>query len=131
MFILNVVCSDYALAGILGTIKRVIDVIRIIVPILLLISGTIIFTKGIFNPEQQDKTKKAFINSIISAVIVMLLPFILDTTMLIISSYGDVGIRENGNTLAFDISSCWQYAAVETVDEGTSSNQSIYEEAQN
>ncbi len=111
-YVLNAICSDYALAGILGVIKRVIDVIRIVVPILLLIGGTIIFVKGIFNPDQSDKTKKAFVNSIISAVIVILLPFIINTTMAIISAYGDVGIVESESNLAFDISSCWEYAGV-------------------
>ena len=131
-YILNVTCSDYALASILGVIKRVIDVIRIIVPIFLIIGGTIVFIKGMFNPDQQDKTKKAFFNTIISAVIVMLLPFIINTLMAIISQYGDVGINEGGSNLAFELSSCWQQAGVSTSDMDSvndNSNTSISNEA--
>ena len=131
-YILNATCSDYALASILGIIKRVIDVIRIVVPIMLILGGTITFVKGIFNPEQSDKTKKAFLNQIISAVIIMLLPLVINTTMAVISTYGEVGLNESGNTITFDISSCWEKAGVTTSNMGSANNDgndSVFDEA--
>ena len=132
-YILNATCSDYALASILGIIKRVIDVIRIVVPIMLILGGTITFVKGIFNPEQSDKTKKAFLNQIISAVIIMLLPLLINTSMAVISTYGEVGLNESGNTITFDISSCWTQAEAKGLEmqSTTTTTKSINDEATN
>lgn len=112
--LLNVICSDYVMIKIVSIAKRVIDLIRLIAPILLIIGGTIIFTKGVFNPDQKGKseTLNKFLNGVFATVIVMFLPFIINTIMLIISAYGEVGIKENGNTTAFQLSSCWTSAGV-------------------
>lgn len=81
-YILNT-CSDYALKEVLGVIRRVISVTAIVVPILLIVGGTITLIKGILNPDDR-KTFKTFTNAIASAVIVFLLPFLVNITMGII-----------------------------------------------
>ena len=120
-YILNT-CSDYALKEVLGVIRRVISVTAIVVPILLIVGGTITLIKGILNPDDK-KTFKTFTNAIASAVIVFLLPFLVNITMGIISSFGDVG-----SNVAFDISSCWTAADAKNISSGDS-NVPISDEA--
>lgn len=100
-------CNDYALMEFLVIVKKVIKIIQIIVPILLIIGGSISLGKAVINPDDDKKAKKSFFTSIASAVIVFLLPFLINTSMAIISSYGDVGINENGSNFALDITACW------------------------
>jgi len=113
--LLNVICSDYIMIKAVSILKRVIDVIRLITPILLIIGGTITFSKGVINPEEKggkSQTVGKFLNGVLATVIVLFLPFIINTVMLIISTYGEVGVKENSNNVAFQLSSCWANAGV-------------------
>lgn len=101
------VCADYTLATILTIVKRGLTLIQIVVPIILIVSGTFQLIKMMMNPDNDKKGLKAFTNSIMSAVIVFFLPFIVNLTMSIINVNGDVGIEQNGSLTAFDLSSCW------------------------
>lgn len=123
MYILSAICSDYALASVLGIIKRIITILQIVVPIFLIIGGSITFSKALINPDDGPKAKKNFINAIASAVIVFLMPFLINSIMAIISAYGDVGITDsNGNNTAFNISSCWNNANVADISSSSISN---------
>lgn len=123
MYILSAICSDYALASVLGIIKRIITILQIVVPIFLIIGGSIAFSKALINPDDGPKAKKNFLNAIASAVIVFLMPFLINSIMAIISAYGDVGITDsNGNNTAFNISSCWSNANVTDISSSSISN---------
>lgn len=123
MYILSAICSDYALASVLGIIKRIITILQIVVPIFLIIGGSITFSKALINPDDGPKAKKNFLNAIASAVIVFLMPFLINSIMAIISAYGDVGITDsNGNNTAFNISSCWNNANVADISSSSISN---------
>ena len=123
MYILSAICSDYALASVLGIIKRIITILQIVVPIFLIIGGSITFSKALINPDDGPKAKKNFLNAIASAVIVFLMPFLINSIMAIISAYGDVGItNSNGNNTAFNISSCWSNANVTDISSSSISN---------
>lgn len=123
MYILSAICSDYALASVLGIIKRIITIVQIVVPIFLIIGGSITFSKALINPDDGPKAKKNFLNAIASAVIVFLMPFLINSIMAIISAYGDVGITDsNGNNTAFNISSCWNNANVTDISSSSISN---------
>ena len=123
MYILSAICSDYALASVLGIIKRIITILQIVVPIFLIIGGSITFSKALINPDDGPKAKKNFLNAIASAVIVFLMPFLINSIMAIISAYGDVGITDsNGNNTAFNISSCWSNANVTDISSSSISN---------
>lgn len=123
MYILSAICSDYALASVLGIIKRIITILQIVVPIFLIIGGSITFSKALINPDDGPKAKKNFLNAIASAVIVFLMPFLINSIMTIISAYGDVGITDsNGNNTAFNISSCWSNANVTDISSSSISN---------
>ena len=110
--VLNVVCSDYALAHILQIIQKIISIIRTIVPIFLIVGGTIVFVKYIFDPDNK-KLLKSFFFFFSSTVIIILFPFIINVVMAIISTYGGVGVRENGSNVAFNVSNCWRSAGIE------------------
>ena len=123
MYILSAICSDYALASVLGIIKRIITILQIVVPIFLIIGGSITFSKALINPDDGHKAKKNFLNAIASAAIVFLMPFLINSIMAIISAYGDVGITDsNGNNTAFNISSCWSNANVTDISSSSISN---------
>lgn len=117
MFNILNVCNDYILGNILSIIKRTVDLLGIIVPILLIIGGTINIAKGVLNPEDK-KAIKSVVNCFVSAIIVFFLPFIVNTTMTIISVANNdqtkIGITENGTTQTFNVAECWNNA--KTVD---------------
>lgn len=129
----NVICSDYVMIKIVSILKRAIDVIRLIAPILLMIGGTITFSKGVFKPDESAKSKTVgkFLNGVFATVIVMFLPFIINTIMLVISTYGEVGIKENNSNAAFQLSSCWTQAGVNntSMNSTNSTSRSIYSES--
>lgn len=129
----NVICSDAIMVKVITIIKNVIDALRIITPILLILSGTITFTKGVIVPDEGSNTKSKivgkFLNGVAALVIVMFLPFIINTVMLIISTYGEVGVRENGGNVAFQLSSCWSEAGVSGFNSVNGTSASISSEA--
>ena len=89
-------CTDYSLVNILNIARRVFDVIQILVPIILIIAATIQFVQLTINPEQKDGFRK-ILNKLIAAIIVFVLPFIMNVIM------GAVGEST-------EFSSCWNNA---------------------
>lgn len=98
-------CADYALANILSTVHQVINMIAIIVPILLIISIIFSLVGFLVNVDQKNKSKK-IIQKVAAAIIVFLLPTIVDTTMSLLDYAG--GDLESNN---FQVASCWTLAA--------------------
>ncbi len=91
-----VTCSDPALAGVLTVVKRILLLIQIIAPILLIIAASVKLTHMVKNPDDKKKTK-IIINSFIAALVIFLIPVIVNVLML--------ALGENTN-----ISSCWNNA---------------------
>ena len=116
IYILESVCSDYALATILIILKRLLNFVQIFVPIILIISVIVQLIKKVLNPEDGGRggSMKNIINSFMAAVIVVFLPFIINLAMSTISEYGEVGIKEDGSLTALDVTSCWQVAETRT-----------------
>ena len=98
-------CADYALANILNTVHQVVNMIAIIVPILLIISIIFSLVGFLVNVDQKNKSKK-IIQKLAAAIIVFLLPTIVDTTMSLLDYAG--GDVESNN---FQVASCWTLAA--------------------
>lgn len=98
-------CADYALANILNTVHQVVNMIAIIVPILLIISIIFSLVGFLVNVDQKNKSKK-IIQKLAAAIIVFLLPTIVDTTMSLLDYAG--GNVESNN---FQVASCWTLAA--------------------
>lgn len=82
MYILDVMetCSNPALSTVLPVTKAILLLIQIVVPIALLVSFTIGFVKLSINPEEKDSFRK-LLNKIIAAIIVFLLPLLMNVIM--------------------------------------------------
>ncbi len=91
---LGTCCTDYSLIGILTVTRRIFEFIQIIVPIVLIVAGTIQFVQLTINPELKDGLRKV-LNKVIAAVIIFLLPVLVDVVF---------GVTSND----FSVAACWQ-----------------------
>lgn len=104
---LGTCCTDYGLVGILSITRKIFGLIQFAVPIVLIVAGTIQFVQLSINPELKDGQRKV-LNKVIAAVIIFLLPMIVDVIISTSSSN-------------FSVLSCWQQSSVvstETVFSG-------------
>lgn len=92
-------CNDYALAHILSLTQTAFNIICIGVPIILIISVIITIIRIITDPDQKHFIRK-LVSQFISAIIIFLLPAILDLIMLWLPD----------GSGSFNITSCWQAA---------------------
>ena len=94
---LGTCCSDYSLVGLLSITRRVLGIIQFVIPIILIVAGTIQFMQLTINPELKDGFRKV-LNKLIAAVIIFLLPLLVDVIL--------------GTTSTdFSVASCWQQSA--------------------
>ena len=100
---LQATCQDAGLMAILYTVKNVLKLIQIIVPILLLVVTAINFTKLVMNPEDKKGLKKV-INSFLAAAIVFLIPVLANATF---------ALLDDQTTF----SDCWNKATKKVVTE--------------
>ena len=89
-------CSSPELGGILYTVKSVLTIISIIAPILLLIMGSIHLVNLVKDPDDKKKLAKLK-NSAIAAVVIFLIPTIVNAAMYMLND-------------SFTISDCWNKA---------------------
>lgn len=99
MFILDVIetCNSSSLSTVLPVVKNIMLLIQIIVPVALLVSGTIEFVKLTINPEDKKGFRK-ILNKVIAAIIVFAIPVLVNVVM------GAVGEST-------EFSSCWNNAS--------------------
>ncbi len=90
-------CSDPGLARILLTVKNILTLIQIIVPIVLIVIGSIHLFQLMVNPDDKKRPKK-IINSFIAAAIIFFIPMLVNVVMYMIGS----------NTT---VSDCWNNAS--------------------
>ena len=89
-------CSDAGIAAILDVLRRVFDLIQIIVPILLIICACIEFTRLVMDPNRKDGLKRIK-NMFVAAVVVFFIPIFVDAVL-------------NMMPNSFTVSSCWSQA---------------------
>lgn len=89
-------CTDPGLAVILATIKKFMNILWIIAPILAIIASVINATKLMSNPDEK-KYKRLFFNSITALFFVLLLPVIINVVMGLFDS-------------TFELAACWNAA---------------------
>ena len=89
-------CGDYGLDSILKIIKKAMNCIQIIVPIVMIISIIMIITKMMTNPDEKKNTTALF-NSVAAGVITLFLPFIVNLVM---------GFLDD----SFSVTACWNVA---------------------
>lgn len=107
MFILDLTstCNSPALANILGIIKKALNLIQLVGPIIGIIGLIIVLIKLMMNPEDK-KLKPAIKNWTIAIFMLFLLPVIINLVM---------GLFDN----QFQVSACWN--AAETFNNGKDS----------
>ena len=94
---LTTCCSDYGIAYYLFLIKRVLELIHIVVPIILILMATIDFVKMVANPDDPQKKKtKSLYNKFFAAILVFLIPFIVNVLFNLIEGFN------------LQISGCWK-----------------------
>lgn len=83
MFFLAGVCGDDTVLRVMGIVKLVMRVICIVVPIVLILLGTIDLFKAVTSSKDEEIKKKqqTLIKRVIAAVIVFLVPTIVTVLM--------------------------------------------------
>ena len=89
-------CNDYALANFLDTIRRIFELIQLIIPILLILMSVIQLTQLTMNPETKDGIKKIK-NKVIAAFLVFIVPVLLNAAIGLVSDN-------------FEVITCWNQA---------------------
>ena len=97
MNILEISCNDASLGPILGIVKNILSIIQIVVPILLLIMVSVQLFNMVTNPDEKKNLKKIF-NMTIAAVVVFIIPIMINAVM---------GILGEDNKF----SNCWNTAS--------------------
>lgn len=55
---LGTCCNDYALAGLLSIVRSGMDIVQILVPIILIVSGTVSFIQLMIKPDDEKGALK-------------------------------------------------------------------------
>ncbi len=98
-------CSgESSIQPVLHMIKILLDVIRIVVPIGLIVMTSFDIAKKVINPEDQDGQKKIMTRAI-AALIVFLLPTIINLSLKVIDWSTGKDVKENGS-----LEACWRNA---------------------
>ncbi len=89
-------CSDPGIVIIIDTIRRIVNLIQLIAPILLLIMATIEFTKSVVNPDRKGGLNKIR-NMFIAAAVIFFVPMFVNVTFNLLPD-------------SFSLTDCWQQA---------------------
>ena len=92
--ILDINCKSIAMNNILYAVKNILNIIMIIAPILAIVSGVIMFTKLLQNPDDK-KAPKQLLNTIKALVIIFFIPLFVNVTMRVIDNRTDVSACYN------------------------------------
>ena len=91
-------CNDPGLIIILDTLRRITEVVQIVVPILLIVYAAVEFSKLVINPDQKDGLKHIK-NLFTAAIVVFFIPIFVNVVL-------------NMMPQTFNLSSCWKQARV-------------------
>ncbi len=95
---LGTCCTDYSIIGVLAVTKRIFTLIQIVVPIILIVAGTVQFVQLTINPELKDGFRR-ILNKFMAAIIIFLLPMLVDVFLM-------------ATTENFTVSSCWEQVKI-------------------
>lgn len=97
-------CSESGVISIFKLVKTALNVIRLAVPIGLIVWTMIELFKNVLNPDDKD-SKKKIMNRAIAAVVVFLVPTIVNLVMNLV----DIGLG-SGKGYDYNVSECWKRA---------------------
>ena len=95
---LGTCCSDYTLVNLLDIVRKLMELIQLIVPIILIVMATIQLGKMMISPEE-EKLKKSLYNKFLAAFFVFIIPVIIDAVLNLLPE-------------SYSLSSCWEKAKV-------------------
>ncbi|MBQ3435925.1 MAG: hypothetical protein IJH13_02795 [Bacilli bacterium] len=93
-------CSEAGVANIFYITKILFTILQIVVPIILIVSASFSLVSMVSSPDN-PKAKKSLINKVIAAVVVVLIPFIIEIVM---------GAISTGGGSNFNYADCWTNA---------------------
>ncbi|MBQ3297574.1 MAG: C40 family peptidase [Bacilli bacterium] len=93
---LGTCCGDNGLVLIIDTVRRVMSLIQLVVPILLIVWATFEFMKLVMDPAAKNGMKK-LTNKFVAAAIVFFVPIFVNATMALMSD-------------DFNVKACWDVA---------------------
>lgn len=87
----DVDCGDENLLNVLALIKQVVKYLQILIPIGLILMGTIDMGKAVIAGDEKKikEAQKPFVKRLISAVIVFLIPFIVNLAINLVATGGN------------------------------------------
>ena len=103
-------CNEAGVANIFYITKILFTILQVVVPIILIISASFSLFTLVTGPDN-PKAKKSLINKVIAAVVVVLLPFLINIVM---------GAIANGGGDKFNYATCWDNAKEVYSDQQTS-----------
>ena len=95
---LGTCCNDYALVSLLDTVRKMLNLFQIIIPIILIVMCSYQLIKMVINPEEKKLTKGLY-NKFFAAIIVFFIPTILNTVLSMMPQ-------------TFSVTACWQQAKI-------------------
>lgn len=98
-------CNEEGVRNAFHLVKSILEVLRIIVPIILIVMTTLDITKKVINPDDKDGQKKIMYRAI-AALIVFFVPTMISLVFKII----DMGKDTSGsyNEAQSRLSDCWR-----------------------
>lgn len=91
-------CTNPGIVVILDTLRKIFNLIQLIVPILLIVFATIKFSQLVMDPDRKNGLKEVK-NSFLAAAIVFFIPVLMDVVLNLIPN-------------TFNVSACWDQAKV-------------------
>ncbi len=105
------VCTNPDILRIIYFILIIIDIVKIIIPIGLIVMGIIDFSKAVISSDEktQKKSSRLFMNRILCAVLVFIVPWIVKVLMVVLGDILGSGV--------INFTDCIQNANKETIAE--------------
>ncbi|MBQ3435924.1 MAG: CHAP domain-containing protein [Bacilli bacterium] len=115
-------CSEAGVANIFYITKILFTILQVVVPIILIVSASFSLISMMSSPDN-PKAKKSLINKVIAAIVVVLIPFIIEIVM---------GAIATGGGSKFNYADCWTnayeaYSAQEGEEEDSDPGEKIRE----
>lgn len=104
MYILFDWCAEDGVLTVFKILKAGLGLVRLLIPIGLIIWTMVDVFKNVLNPDDKDSRKK-ILNRVIAAVVVFLIPNLVNLVMNLV----DVGLG-SGKGYDYNISECWKKA---------------------
>lgn len=104
MYMLFDWCQNSGVLNVFKIIKTLLNIVRFAVPIGLVLMTTLDIAKNVINPEDKE-SRKAIVNRLFAAIIVFLLPTLVNIIMNIV----DIGLG-SGTGYDYNVSDCWKNA---------------------